>query len=174
MPYDEDTVSRARLLRVILKYLEIELEILFAPDELVYDKYTADFSDMVTHALELKALLEHNSKATNWSFDLGAVMALYFVASKCRIRSVRNRVLRALERGPRREGIWDNLLLRDVAEWLQGMEEEFVEGDIVPVWARMVDLQYSFDLEHRVVGLRFRQRPGQHLDDEARKTRIAW
>ncbi|KAE9363315.1 hypothetical protein N431DRAFT_490154 [Stipitochalara longipes BDJ] len=172
--HDEDNISRELYLRIHLIHLTIVLKTVFATNEAVYDSYTAEFSDIVTFAFHMKEFTEGKSKTTSWTFDVGITMPLYFVASKCRIRSIRNRALRALERGPRREGIWDNLLLRDMAAWVQSIEEEFIEGDIVPVWARVMDLQYSFDLEHRVIEIRCQQRLDKGLNHKEKSTRIVW
>jgi hypothetical protein len=126
--HDEDTIARAMYIRLHLIHSTTVLETVFATDEAIYDKYTTEFSMMVSDAAELKGLTEYKSMSTNWTFDLSAVLPLYFIATKCRVRRIRNQALENLNRGPRREGIWDNLLIRNMVAWIQSIEEEFCGG----------------------------------------------
>jgi hypothetical protein len=64
--------------------------------------------------------------------------------------------------------------VRNMAIWVQSIEEEFIEGDMVPGWARVMDLQQNFDLEHRIVEMTCKQRLEKGLTHRERCTKILW
>ena len=154
--HDEDNKSRVFYLGLHFIHSTIILETVFATNESIYDEYTAGFSEMLCHGIELKRLTAQKSKTTNWTFDLGAVLPLYFIATKCRVRDIRKLAVETLQQGSRREGIWDNLLLAKMAAWVQRLEEECIEEDVVPGWARVEVLETSFELDWRIVKMKCR------------------
>jgi hypothetical protein len=111
---------------------------------------------MLCHGIELKRLTAQKSKTTNRTFNLGAVLPLYFIATKCRVRDIRKLAVETLQQGSRREWIWDNLLLAKMAAWVQRLEEECIEKDVVPGWARAEVLETSFELDWRIVKMKCR------------------
>jgi hypothetical protein len=154
--YDEGNKSRAVYLGVRFIHSTIILETAFATNESIYDEYTAGFSEMLCHGIELKRLTAQKSKTTNRTFDLGAVLPLYFIATKCRVRDIRKLTVETLQQGSRREEIWDNLLLAKMAAWVQRLEEECIEEDVAPEWARVEVLETSFELDRGIVKMKCR------------------
>jgi hypothetical protein len=171
---DEDIKARSTYLGLHFLHTLIEVKTVFATDEAIYDEYAAEFSEMMGYAVAGKDMQDSKPQTTNWTFDLGSVLPLYFVATKCRIRGIRTQALETMQRGPRREGIWDNHLVRKLGAWVQKIEEEHLEGDVVPAWARVEELKASFDLERRVVEMRCRQRSEKDGALCERSTRTAW
>ena len=154
--HDEDNKSRVVYLGLHFIHSTIILETVFATNESIYDEYAAGFSEMLCHGIELKRLTAQKSKTTNWMFDLGAVLPLYFIATKCRVRSIRKLAVETLQQCSRREGIWNNLLLAKMAAWVQRLEEERIEEDVAPGWARVEVLETSFELDRRIVKMKCR------------------
>ena len=98
----------------ILMYYHVSLILLstrLTPTQTVFDNYTHGFREIVRHAKTyLAAQAPQNSTFT---FELGAVPALYFTATKCRIPSLRRRALDLISETPKKESMWG---ARSVAE----------------------------------------------------------
>lgn len=59
-----------------------------------------------------------------YTFEVRIIPALYLVATKCRLNSLRRRAITLLLTSRRREGIWDSVLCGKVADWLNRLEED--------------------------------------------------
>jgi hypothetical protein len=60
--------------------------------------------------------------------DEGIVLPLWFVATKCRVSSVRWKAIELMRRTERQEGLWNSVLTALVAERLIRLEEESMGG----------------------------------------------
>ena len=120
-------------------------------DESVWDAFVPDGEEIVSLAESLVASEDSTvtTKTPIFSFDISIVGPLYSVAHKCRDPFLRRRAIALLRSSPRQEGIWDSHLAARVAERIMTIEESGL-GEVrsamdVPDWARISDVQASFD-----------------------------
>ena len=71
-----------------------------------------------------------------------------------RHRALRREAIELLLRSPRKEGVWDGIVLGKIMAWLAGIEEEGLDlGDdkeeYVPEWAAARCIKMGFDTEKR-------------------------
>jgi hypothetical protein len=135
----------------------IALDCCFGP-ELSYDSYMPKFQTALSLAETLSAATFSKSKPTFvvWSI---LVKSLYFVALKCRNRSLRREAITRLQSMTRREGLWDARVASAVAKKVMKLEDG--EGDqwsdFVPEYRRLRGIKTSFDLHKRQGNLRYLQ-----------------
>ncbi|TKA78274.1 hypothetical protein B0A55_04739 [Friedmanniomyces simplex] len=99
--------------------------------QLVFDKYTCHFQQVVPHAeAYVKAL---DTQKPIFTFEVGAVPPLYFAATKCRIPSLRRKALQLLSLAPRKECIWGATSTAQLAARIIAIEEEGL-GLPAPAW----------------------------------------
>ncbi|KAI7186223.1 hypothetical protein KC363_g6716 [Hortaea werneckii] len=102
-----------------------------ATEQVVFDQYTNHFEQTLRYG---KTYV--NAKAGQpavFTFEVGAVPPLYFVATKCRIPSLRRRALRLLARAPRKEAMWGATSTGQLAARIIAVEEEGM-GLAPPMW----------------------------------------
>ncbi|CZR64470.1 uncharacterized protein PAC_14368 [Phialocephala subalpina] len=137
-----------------------------AESEMTWDRYTPQFSEMVTHAraviLSTTAL---TSRKTLFSLDTHLITPLYFVASRCRHPVVRRDAIACLFAANRQEGLWESRTIARVAQRVMELEEEGVEGVIVdgteiPGWKRISDVQPVLDSNGRRAAIHYNRKPG--------------
>lgn len=138
---------------------------LFARDlshgEMGYDKYVQTFDDAVSHALV--AIRQHHrhsqqqqqqrSRQHMFSLGLGVLTALYFVAIKCRHRTVRESALCALSLAPLQEGLWSQDSTSKMTRVLVEMEETHrapgtVGPEGIPAKARIIGVNFLLRAEN--------------------------
>ncbi|KAL9067907.1 MAG: hypothetical protein Q9157_006654, partial [Trypethelium eluteriae] len=120
----EDQLA-ANFLRLHYGITEIWVKLCLCPNETAFDDYTDDFQEMVDLASTLTnaPLAIPEEFRSHFSFEMGAVPALYFVAVKCRHPVIRRRAIGLLLSSPRREGLWDAYRAGRVAERVMLREE---------------------------------------------------
>ncbi|KAF2664897.1 hypothetical protein BT63DRAFT_443218 [Microthyrium microscopicum] len=105
--------------------IRIWLESCLEPTECVWDKYRTEFSQI----LELAANSVDDTQrfpdalSRSFTFELGCIPALQFVAWKCRYPHIRRRALRLLRQCPRRECIFDSRYGTMLYERVMSIEE---------------------------------------------------
>ena len=100
-----------------------------------FDIYTKDFQDITNFA----EYVLQNTKATGHNFILESniVYPLLLTAHKCRDRTIRRRAIALLFKYPLREVVWDGTFCGKVGQWVMGLEEQYLDEDHVPGWARI-------------------------------------
>lgn len=148
----------------------------FANDaELFFDQHYLQFNTMLN-------LLESIASATSsapgsqlpptklfFSFELGVVLPLFIISTKCRDPTLRRRAIALLYSINRREGLWDSQGAAKVAETIMNMEEEGL-GDVqraeqIGNGRRVNEMYAKIDVDRREIELRCminRQTDGQH------------
>lgn len=97
------------------------------------------------------------------------------IGLKCRISSIRKRAINLLLRYPRREGLWDSIFSGKVTDWVRNIEEEHLEGDVVPAWARVRRLDLKYDLLERTISVSCRQKLAEYETEmRERSAVITW
>lgn len=84
-----------------------------------------------------KAQLEAGD-APKFTADMGIIAPLYYVAMNCPNPSIRQRALDVL-RIPRREGLWDSVLISNIAEKVQGVDGQHVLDSFVGSVAELAE-----------------------------------
>ncbi|KAM0715699.1 hypothetical protein Q7P37_009199 [Cladosporium fusiforme] len=106
--------------------------------EMAYDAFTNDFRTIMRNSFQLGEIVftqapgtpfEHNPAVPPIVADMGWITPLYFVAMKCRVRSVRTEAISFLAYGDCKEGIWDASIAAKVATEVMEMEEEGLDAD---------------------------------------------
>jgi hypothetical protein len=145
-------------------------------DAMVYDDYTAEMSEIVTLSQRLVDILKSRPDNSRFSFDLGVIIPLYLIGLRCRVSSIRAHAIHLLLSWPRREGIWDSIFAGKIAQWVQQIEEEHLEGKHIPDWARVRRVGTAFDLQKREAELSCQQgqRTPEGIAETQRSTMIAW
>jgi hypothetical protein len=105
--------------------------------------------------------------------DAGIVLPLWFVATKCRVSSIRWKAIELMRRTERQEGLWNSILTALVAERLIMLEEESMggragevgvqEGIRIEKAKRIKGAMASLDMEERRACVRF----GRMKDENA-------
>lgn len=119
------------------------------------ESYTPLFGRVVALC---KIFLDHKDVLradANYSFDLHILTPLYVVGLRCRHSGIRRQAISLLLSSPRREGVWDGILVGKIVQWVVDIEEEDgLDGDFTPIGNPVVDLNFDFDLHARRVHVR--------------------
>ncbi|KAK5125987.1 hypothetical protein LTR85_011342 [Meristemomyces frigidus] len=100
-----------------------------ASQESVFDDYTHHFQQVVHHA----EIYVTAKAAPVFTFEVGAVAPLYFVATKCRVPSLRRKALEVMARAPRKECMWGATSTAQISARIIAVEEEGL-GLPLPQW----------------------------------------
>lgn len=145
----------------------------FSKGEMGYDVYVKDFENAVSHALV--AIRHHHrqsqqqqNRQSMFSLGLGIMSSLYFIATKCRHRGVRDMALYALSAAPLQEGLWNRDSAFLMTRVLVEMEEEFrIPGTVgpegVPVEIRIIGVNFLLKAEMEELVLVV-DRPGERVE----------
>ena len=88
-------------------------------------------------------------------FDMQIIVPLMTVGWIYRHRALRREAIELLLRSPRKEGVWDGIVVGKIMAWLAGIEEEGLDDDAsededyIPEWAAARCIKMSFDTERR-------------------------
>jgi len=88
-----------------------------------------------------------------FTFDMQIIVPLMTVGWIYRHRALRREAIELLLRSPRKEGVWDGIVVGKIMAWLAGIEEEGLDDvaiedeDYVPEWAAARCIKMSFDTE---------------------------
>ncbi|KAK4541983.1 hypothetical protein LTR36_007183 [Oleoguttula mirabilis] len=98
----------------------------------VFDDYTYHFQQVVHHA-EIYVDAVNTKAAAVFTFEVGAIAPLFFVATKCRVPSLRRKALQVMARAPRKECMWGATSTAQASARLIAIEEEGL-GLAAPRW----------------------------------------
>lgn len=102
--------------------------------ELLYDEYTALFSEIVTKAHQLIQSSEDPSNSSRFTLDMGTILPLMVTATKCRDRRIRRQAIALLWSKARREGLcYDTITVARLCAWLSSIEGDGVQEDSEPI-----------------------------------------
>lgn len=123
-------------------------------------RFTPVFKEIVTLS---RAFLEHPDLTDmNYTFDTQIIAPLYITARRCSHSRIRREAIELLLSSPRREGVWDAVLMGKIASWVADIEEEDgLDGEFMPAGKGVVDIKFNFDLPARRVHVQcFQQSKG--------------
>jgi hypothetical protein len=173
------SICEGRLVRTIKAQIMICHLIIstFFLDQLVYDKYNHVFSeivDLLGQSLEMRPPLGR-TRPTNYSLAGRVVSTLWITGIRCRDKVIRRKAIELLLKNPRREGVWDGLFSAKIMTFVMDLEEQYLEGDHVPGWARISAIRWDADLEKRAATLICEQRVSSLSEAVVTRTRtITW
>ncbi|TVY41278.1 hypothetical protein LCER1_G008849 [Lachnellula cervina] len=110
-----------------------------SPTELIWDSFTPQMETLVGMC---RTILNHPHADIvfgegGFTFDMGLIYPLLTPAINCRDRRLRRDALDLLCTRPWREAQWASLVCADVARFKLETEEDGVETDHIPEWARV-------------------------------------
>lgn len=116
-----------------------------------------DFMPQMERVVSLAESVVSESATTGdlnptFSLDVGIVVPLFVVASKCRNKTLRRKAIELLACQQRQEGLWDSQLVARVLAHVVAIEElgfENIRGEDIPDWARVFEIDAAFDIEGR-------------------------
>lgn len=100
-------------------------------EQLVFDQYTAHFQRILHHAEVCIDATAYERPV--FTFEVGVVPPLYFVASKCRVPSYRRHALKLLAKAPRKEAMWGATSTAQLAARIIAVEEDGMDLS-PPMW----------------------------------------
>ncbi|KAI7186520.1 hypothetical protein KC316_g12269 [Hortaea werneckii] len=130
-PTDETDSEASSNLMMYYHVTHIWLSTRLATEQVAFDQYTDHFEQTLQYGEKYV-----NAKAGQpavFTFEVGAVPPLYFVATKCRVPSLRRHALRLLARAPRKEAMWGATSTGQLAARIIAVEEESM-GITPPMW----------------------------------------
>ncbi|KAL4780427.1 fungal-specific transcription factor domain-containing protein [Aspergillus varians] len=144
--------ARAKVHHIVLSYhtmLSIMTQTTIHPNETVFDNYTHHFTKLIhslseTWNLSAQDIFYPSSQSSStgpkrrWIggcdmahtiIDSGWMIPLFYVAIKCRHRSIRRQAIQLLESTNHREGIWDAKITACIGRRVMELEEgDFYDG----------------------------------------------
>jgi hypothetical protein len=145
-------------------------------DQMVYDSYNDTFSEIVSLLTEvLVQPVVGRLRPTSYTLASRAVSTLWVVGVRCRDKAIRRKTIELLVKYPRRESLWDGLFVANIIKFVMDHEEQYLEDERVPGWARILAVRWDVDLEKRIGILMCEQRVSASSDEVVTKTRdITW
>ncbi|QDS77041.1 hypothetical protein FKW77_006695 [Venturia effusa] len=112
--------------------VRVWLEACLSPDETIWDKYKSQFEEMVQLAEPIICdnLRFPDESSKSFSFELGIIPTLQFVAWKCRWPKIRRRALHLLRNAPKRECFFDSSYAYALYERVRILEESALDLSI--------------------------------------------
>lgn len=143
-------------------------------------KFPTELAELVDIA---RILLENSEKefpvneSAKYVFDVQIIIPLMAVGWIYRHRSLRREAIQLLLRSPRKEGLWDGVVLGKIMAWLSGVEEEMLEAgdgadDCIPEWAAARCIKMHFDTAKREASVSCVQLVKGSLTGEERKREL--
>lgn len=148
-----DPITRSMTVQRRIAFLSIQIlvgSILFT-DECACDKFLPHYREIVQQSR--KFVRQESTRKFPITYDLGIIPSLYVLTKTCRDPATRRGAIAVLRDTPRREGIWDSLLVAEVSEWLMLEEEKGLEGDFIPEHARIKITKSVADPQAKVIRL---------------------
>ncbi|TAQ84266.1 hypothetical protein B7494_g7405 [Chlorociboria aeruginascens] len=146
--------------------------------ETEFDALIPDFGRIVFYVdslIRLSRSRNGGGKKGHYSCEGGILAPLWYTASRCRDPGIRRKAVELVMISPRREGLWDSMVARALAEWVIAMEEEglglVAAARDVTEDQRIVVLNKGFGDEDRCLRVTY-QRMNQKRT--VRETLIRW
>jgi hypothetical protein len=143
--------TRALMMKVHSITTAVLLADHLSTSELHWDTLLPEMKSLVYFS---KQLLEHPACVRGqFAFDMGLIYPLIMPTMNCRDRTLRREAIDLLEEIPWREAHWDSAHIADVAKFIMQVEEEGVETEYVPEWARVKSFEIDIHMNTGMVHL---------------------
>ncbi|KAG9238755.1 hypothetical protein BJ875DRAFT_14408 [Amylocarpus encephaloides] len=149
-PHHPDSI-RALMMKVHSLTTTLSLADHLKKSELQIDNFLPEMESLVYFS---KKLLEHPHYVRGeFAFDMGLIYPLIIPTLNCRDRKLRREAIDLLAVKPWREAHWDSGHAADVARLVMQVEEEGVETDFIPEWARVRSFSIDIKMETGIAHL---------------------
>jgi len=126
-PNESIAISVLRL-NMLNSYISFLAEFLPLTHRLPWNCFKEEMEEMVSLGEKITAFtLANGGRTTSFCLDMGIIIPLYTVASKCRYSIIRQKAIALLRSIPRQEGLWNSRLVARVAERIMEIEESVSE-----------------------------------------------
>ncbi|KAH7321807.1 hypothetical protein BKA65DRAFT_89311 [Rhexocercosporidium sp. MPI-PUGE-AT-0058] len=99
-------------------------------------QFMPQFEQMVTLSEELLHHPNMNQSNATYMFEMHTICPLYAVSWYCPQKTLRRKAISLLLGPPRREALWDSVMVGKLAEWIMNLEDENYEGEYAPEHVR--------------------------------------
>lgn len=117
-----------------------------------FDEYRSEFEEVVGLAeiviSDIEARIISGQGFNTFTLDMGLISELFWAALKCRDHQLRQKAIDLLGRSPHKEGLWDSIEARKVAELVVAVEEEDLQDPLSEVPAETSRV-YDIDVWRR-------------------------
>ncbi|KAF2971618.1 hypothetical protein GQX73_g1970 [Xylaria multiplex] len=124
-------LARIHRCNIFIRYqiCRVWVETPFESRQTVYDEYLDTFRSIISSATTVESV-DHYTKPVQFTFEMGFIPLLYFVAMKCRCLETRLRALSLMRRlGAARENLWDMVTMFTSAKRIIEIEHGAVLTD---------------------------------------------
>jgi hypothetical protein len=170
---DPDEFRRATVLKV--KYLYTYLTMMVPMLSLQESNYgqTARLTELMDL---LKILLLYSDRDNGFSIEANLLVPLSVITYRFRHRALLQEAIRLLLKYPRREGLWDGVLIAKYSKWLAEIEEEGLgDEEYVPHYLATELASFEWDIIAKTAKFaaykKFRGEPGKL---EKREAVVSW
>jgi hypothetical protein len=111
-----------------------------------HDKYFSHFREIVTLSKEIVRIKKTLSQS-EFAVELGIIPSLHMAAKWCRGRTIRREAIALLYGYGSREGHWDSKTMAEVDRCVMELEEEDIDTEYIPEFARVRVLSITSDKE---------------------------
>ncbi len=109
-----------------------------------HDKYFSHFREIVTLSREI-IRIKKTFTQSDFAVELGIIPSLHATAKLCRERKIRRDAIELLQWYDSREGHWDSKSMAEVDSCVMELEEEGIETEYIPEFARVRVLSITPD-----------------------------
>lgn len=160
---NEEIALAVLQLHVLNTYVSLNLEQLLPYDRPHWNQFMPQFREMVVLGEKIVSSTSpnngHGGQATSFCSDMGYVIPLFTVASRCQDASTRRKAIALLRSTSRQEGLWNSLQIAKAAERIMEIQES-ASGEMQACidglnWARSSSIQPALELDARGGRLRY-------------------
>jgi hypothetical protein len=126
-PTESIAISVLRL-HLLNSYVSFHVEFLPSTHQLPWDQFMPQMEEMVALGEKIISFTSANGDQTSFCLDMGIIIPLYTVASKCRDYAIRRKAIALLRSTSRQEGLWNSWLVAKATERIVEIEESILEG----------------------------------------------
>lgn len=149
------------ILQVKIAIIMLETCIDSGPEE-TYDQFMPIFEEMISRVESMTSILALQEaeplgrESVPFSMELGVVHPLFFIAWKCRDRTLRRRAIKQLKKCGK-EGVWEGPVMAVMAERIMAIEEEGLETTAhISERQRIHDVRKAVEYDQRVIKVEMR------------------
>ncbi|RDW69765.1 hypothetical protein BP6252_08785 [Coleophoma cylindrospora] len=109
-------------------------------------RFAAELEEIVSVSGLLLVEAMKTGKPYNFAFDMQVIVPLTTVGWIYRHRALRRKVITLLQQSPRKEGVWDGVVIAKVLAWLVELEEDgLADEEYIPInsTARMIRMTFN-------------------------------
>jgi len=179
----EDIAIAVLQLHTLNNYVSLHAELLPPNERLQWTRDAPEFKELVALGEKIISSTLPGSglpgQSTSFCLDTGIIPPLYHVASHCQDPVVRRKAVALLRSTSRQEGLWNSLLIANVAERIIEIQESMPGGEeastISPTQLMLLSVQPTLELDGRGGRLQYtRQGQGDNAQVHVTEEIFSW